>query len=444
MKKEIKILAIETSCDETAAAVLGVKDGKPIIISNIVSSQIDLHSKTGGIVPEVASRAHMEAIVPVINEALIAGQDQNSKFKTKNDGVLYSKKLKSPASPAGGYQLQPELLDQITHVAVTAGPGLIGSLLVGFNTAKSIAYAKDLPIVPINHIEGHIYSALLAEQVTSNKKQATNKSQISNSKSEYLRLTTYDLGHDSFPALALTVSGGHTALTLIHDHGKYETIGQTRDDAAGEAFDKVAKLLGLGFPGGPAISILAREFRDKMTNGKYQITNKISNSKSQKSESKNLRSYKLQANKLVFPRPMINEKNFDFSYSGLKTAVLTHINKLKTYNLQLTTYQKEEIACAFEDAAVDLLVTKTVKAVKEHKPKAVLLAGGVAANRFLRNRLTKELKNLKIDKHVELKIAPMNLCGDNAAMIGLAAYYHIIRGDVKNWDGIKIDSNFML
>lgn len=345
-KKPILILAIETSCDETSAAVIGVEKDKPIILSNIVSSQIDLHAKTGGIVPEVASRAHMEAMIPVIQDSLAAANVK---------------------------------LDGITHVAVTAGPGLIGSLLVGFNYAKSIAYAKDLPIVPINHIEGHIYS------------------------------TFSDDNNFKFPILSMTVSGGHTALTLMADHGKYKTIGQTRDDAAGEAFDKVAQLLGLGFPGGPAISKLASKYRD----------------------SKKIAS-------IEFPRPMINDNNFDFSYSGLKTAALSEVNKRG----ELTKDDKEEIAYAFEDAAVDLLVTKTIKAVKEFKPKAVLLAGGVAANKHLREQLAKNIESNKLD--LDLKIAPMNLCGDNAAMIGLAAYYHIIRDDVKNWNEIKVDSNFTL
>jgi len=421
-KKPILILAIETSCDETSAAVICVGNKKPKILSNIVSSQVDLHTITGGIVPEVASRAHMEAIVPVINEALIEASlnTTDTNLFHKSTQIHKSKNPKSEIRKATSYKLRPDLLSQITHIAVTSGPGLIGSLLVGFNAAKSIAYARDLPIIPINHIEGHIYSALLSK--TQNSKLKTQNDRI------------------DFPILVLTVSGGHTALTMIFDHGKYETMGQTRDDAAGEAFDKVAQLLGLGFPGGPAISKLAEQFRNRSSKLQDTSNKQIINSKFQKSESKNLTSYKLQPNKLVFPRPMINERNFDFSFSGLKTAVLTEVKKRG----ELSAVDKEEIASAFEDAAVDLLVTKTIKAVKEYKPKAVLLAGGVAANRFLRNRLTEELKNLKTDKRIELKIAPLNLCGDNAAMIGLAAYYHIERGDVKHWDEIKVDSNFTL
>lgn len=394
MKQNIKILAIETSCDETAAAVIGVENNQPVILSNIVSSQIDLHAKTGGVVPEVASRAHMESIIPVITEAL--------------EGVGQ--------------------LSQITHIAVTAGPGLIGSLLVGFNTAKAMAYALDLPIIPISHIEGHIYSAFV-EQITSTKSQITNNSQIPNSKKAR-----------SFPMLALTVSGGHTSLTLMRDHGVYETIGQTRDDAAGEAFDKVAKLLDLGYPGGPVVSKLADEFRKSQTpNHKSQI--------SSKSQIQNCKPVNQLTNQLInhlgiiFPRPMIKDKSFDFSFSGLKTAVLDVVNDLTNQRVnQLTNDQKSEICAAFEDAAVDVLVAKTLRATEQYKPESVILAGGVAANKRLREELSNQLKT----KNYKLILPPAELCGDNAAMIGLAAYYHIICGDIKKWNQIKIDSNLKL
>jgi len=233
--KEIKILAIETSCDETAAAVIGEKDDRPMILSNIVSSQVDMHAKTGGVVPEVASRAHMEAMIPVIEEAL-REENLNSKLKIDN------------------------CLKDITHIAITVGPGLIGSLLVGFNTAKSLAYALNIPIIPINHIEGHIYSAF-TEKFSIINNQFLNKSQINN----FQKAGSYKLTPESFPILALTVSGGHTSLTLVKDHGVYENIGSTLDDAAGEAFDKVAKLLGLGYPGGPAVSKIAAAYREKMS-----------------------------------------------------------------------------------------------------------------------------------------------------------------------------------
>ena len=435
MKKDIKILAIETSCDETSAAVIcgtnystrynnqdtitkqisKSNNQYPIILSNVVSSQIDLHAKTGGVVPEVASRAHMEAIIPVIEEALVVGRGESGV-----GGI--SLKLPTPDAL---------LLTDITHIAVTAGPGLIGSLLVGFNTAKSLAYALDIPIVLVNHIEGHIYSAMSGA-----------------------RYNNQDTITKQFPILALTVSGGHTSLTLMRDHGKYETIGQTRDDAAGEAFDKVAKLLDLGYPGGPAVSKLADKYREGGELGVGSVERRI----------KNPLHPTPCTLPLILPRPMINDKSFDFSFSGLKTAVLDVVRQLESptklrikqnYEItngtnqrvnQLTIDQKSEICAAFEDAAVDVLVTKTLRAAQKYQPKAVILAGGVAANKRLREQLTKELKNLKTEEQVELNllVPPINLCGDNAAMIGLAAYYHILRGDVSSWDKISIDSNLAL
>lgn len=355
--KPIKILAIETSCDETAAAVILEKNGKPEILSNIISSQADLHTKTGGVVPEVASRAHAEAIVPVVTEALLI-----------NSGKLeYQKAIKV-------------LQNDITHIAVTNGPGLIGSLLIGFNAAKTIAYALDKPIIPINHIEGHIYSAI-------------------------------GQGKVEFPILALTVSGGHTSLTLMKDHGQYQIIGETLDDAAGEAFDKVARLLGLGYPGGPAISKLAEEFKGEKT--------------------------------FEFPRPILNNGTFNFSFSGLKTAVLQKVIDLKKeHGEKLPKQVKQEIAAAFEDAVVDVLVTKTIRAAEKFKPKAIILAGGVAANNLLRQTL--ELSTLNLKLATKFLVPPKIYCGDNAAMIGLAAFYHIQRGDYSTWDQVKVDSNLEL
>ncbi len=379
MKKEnIKILVIETSCDETAAAVIGVQNGQPKILSNIVSSQIDLHAKTGGIVPEVASRAHMEAIVPVVEEAL---QQAKSSRKSKVESRKFN---------------EADLLEGITHIAVTNGPGLIGSLLVGFNAAKTIAYAKQLPFIPVNHIEGHIYSALAQNKVESRK------SKVESDGAE-------------FPILALTVSGGHTSLTIMRDHGVYETIGETIDDAAGEAFDKVAKLLGLGYPGGPVVSNFASNYREKGVD-----------------------------TKIKFPRPLMDKPNFDFSFSGLKTAVLTEVIK----NGAKTESRKAEICYAFEEAAVEVLGTKTLRAAYKYRPKSIILAGGVAANR----RLQEELKR-RIDKYnndvdekdrTSFLVPGDGMTGDNAAMIGVAAYYHIIKGDIADLFSATVDSNAAL
>lgn len=345
--KPIKILAIESSCDETAAAIIcESKDFSPVISSNIVSSQIDMHAKTGGVVPEVASRAHMESILPVIEESL-----------------------------------GNEKLENITHIAVTAGPGLIGSLLVGFNTAKALAYSLDIPIIPINHIEGHIYSALAEREKV------------------------------EFPILALTVSGGHTSLTLVKDHLEYENIGLTLDDATGEAFDKVAKLLDLGYPGGPVVSKLAKGFRDQ---GKTA--------------------------EIIFPRPILNDGTFNFSFSGLKTAVLTKVKQLTANGESLSDNIKAEICCAFEDAVVEVLVQKTLKAAEQYNPKSVILAGGVAANKRLREELSRQLES----NGYNLILPSPELCGDNAAMIGVAAYYHILKNDIKSWNEISVASNLKL
>jgi len=352
MKKEIKILALESSCDETAAAVIGVENSFPVILSNIVSSQADLHAKIGGVVPEVASRAHMEAMVPVVEEAL---------------------------------EIASIGIDDITHIAATNGPGLIGSLLVGFNAAKTIAFARNLPFLPINHIEGHIYSALNGEK---------------------------DI---DFPILALTVSGGHTSITLVKDHGLYETIGETIDDAAGEAFDKVAKLLDLGYPGGPIVSQFAQEFRKKAV-----------------------------GSDINFPRPLKDKPNFDFSFSGLKTAVLTEVVK----NGADSKACKEEICFAFEEAAVDVLCSKAIKAARKYRPHGLLLAGGVAANSRLREELIIRIE--KYNDEVEEKngmsfyLPGKGMAGDNAAMIGLAVYYHTQINDIPELFSTAVDSNGMI
>ncbi|MCX6810261.1 MAG: tRNA (adenosine(37)-N6)-threonylcarbamoyltransferase complex transferase subunit TsaD [Candidatus Berkelbacteria bacterium] len=404
--KEIRILAIETSCDETAAAVISnchselVSESRsrnkfgmtvPVVLSNVISSSADLHAKTGGIVPEVASRAQMEAMVPVVDEAL---EKSNCK------------------------------IDDITHVAVTNGPGLIGSLLVGFNAAKTIAYAKKLPFIPINHIEGHIYSAFSREnRIMNHELRIMNETHNS----------AFSV-HNSFefPILALTVSGGHTSLTVMRDHGVYETIGETIDDAAGEAFDKVAKLLDLGYPGGPIVSEFASKFRDRIKNNELGIMNGNHNSE--------FRTH----NSIRFPRPLMDKPNFNFSFSGLKTAVLTEVMK----NGADSEQRKQEICFAFEEAAVEVLCAKAVKAARQYRPKGIILAGGVAANR----RLQEELKN-RIDKYndeveekykLDFYMPGPGMAGDNAVMIGLAAYYHIIKDEKFELFGTTVDSNLAL
>ena len=318
------ILGIETSCDETAAAV--VVDGTQIL-SSVVSSQIDVHHSYGGVVPELASRKHMEAIVPVINEVLgVSGIDSK----------------------------------QLDAIAVTQGPGLVGALLVGFCFAKSFAFALDIPWVGVNHLEGHINSVFLEEDPP------------------------------PFPFVALLASGGHTSIYHVTSHTGCELIGQTRDDAAGEAFDKVAKMLGLGYPGGGVIDRLAREG---------------------------------VPGNIVFPRPFLDKSTFDFSFSGLKTAVRRYIQK------QMDTYQQEipDIVAEFQEAVVDVLSYKVVHAAVVKECEHIALVGGVAANNRLRERVRQEagLKGLTVH------IPSIELCGDNAAMIAAAGYHYLINGTVS-------------
>jgi N6-L-threonylcarbamoyladenine synthase len=340
--KNPKILAIETSCDETAAAILfGSK-----IRSNVIYSQLALYQKTKGIVPEVASRAHIEKIISVIKQALSDAKVRPS---------------------------------QIDLIAVTVGPGLIGSLLVGVDTARSLAYLLNRPIIPINHIEAHLY-AVFVKKIQSRK---------------------------IFPAIAMVVSGGHTSILLMRGHGNYKLLGMTIDDAAGEAFDKVAKILNLSYPGGPSISLEAKRAKRK---GK----------------------------KIYFPRPMINSSDFNFSFSGLKTAVLYKVREL---GLKKTKKLKPELAYQFQKALVEVLVEKVTKAARKYKAKTIILGGGVVANELLRFEMRKKVKNLK--PKINLLIPDLNLCTDNAVIVGICGYYKYktFKNCLSNWQKIKVNLN---
>jgi len=345
------ILGIETSCDETAAAV--VKNGRNIL-STVVASSLQMHAKSGGIIPEKAAREQLKSILPVIQEAL------NQALSDK---------------PAREYT------KYIDAIAVTVGPGLVGSLLVGVETAKTLAHVWKKPIIPVNHLVAHIYANWLSPN--SKVKIPASPAGRQNSKSP------------EFPALALVVSGGHTDLVLMKGYGKLEWLGGTRDDAAGETFDKCARLLGLPYPGGPAIADAAANYQLLTIN--HQPLK-------------------------MFPRPMIDKDNFDFSFSGLKTAVFREIQNPKKLD-------KERLAAEVQEAIVDVLVTKTLRAVKKFRPKSLLLAGGVAANLRLREKFKLEIRNLSLE--IDFRVPSPTLCTDNAAYIAAYAFYNYLPSNLE-------------
>jgi len=319
------VLAIETSCDDTGAAV--ILNGRKIL-SNVVSSQVSIHQRYGGIVPELASRRHIESIVPIMAEAL---------------------------------ETAKVTLRDIDGIAVTQGPGLVGSLLVGLSFAKSLSFVTGLPFVGVNHIEAHLSAIFLEEKPP------------------------------KFPFIGLVVSGGHTSLFRVDGFGKYKRLGQTRDDAAGEAFDKVAKLLGLGYPGGPIIDELSKSGNPKA---------------------------------IRFPRPSLGKNSLDFSFSGLKTAV---VNYVKSHPKPTGGYPEDliwDIVSSFQEAVVEVLVKKTLQATQNQGLRRVVLSGGVAANRRLREKIREETSQ----KKVKVYIPSPSFCTDNAAMVGVVGYEYLKRG----------------
>lgn len=318
------VLAIESSCDDTAAAVL--QDDRSVL-SNVISSQFDVHSPYGGIVPELASRRHIESIWPVVSEALDKAE---------------------------------VTLDQINLIAATRGPGLIGSLLVGFTFAKGLAMVKNIPCVGVDHMAGHLLSVFLGSE------------------------------HPDFPYAALVVSGGNTSIYKVADRHTYECLGRTRDDAAGEAFDKVAKLLDLGYPGGPVISRYAEQGNPKS---------------------------------IKFPRAWLAPDSLDFSFSGLKTSVVNHVNRCRQKNEKLNV---EDICASFQEAVVEVLVEKTLRAAHEHDLKTIVMGGGVASNVRLREFMRQRCS----DDNMQLFVPEPIFCTDNAAMIGLAGYYKYQTGEI--------------
>ncbi|TAN33577.1 tRNA (adenosine(37)-N6)-threonylcarbamoyltransferase complex transferase subunit TsaD [Patescibacteria group bacterium] len=353
------LLGIESSCDDTSVALVACGERGCFVVAEKTASQTALHKKYGGVVPEIAGRAHAEKIVPLI-EAVLRGK-------------------------------KPDV------IAVTAGPGLITGLLVGVEAARVLSYAWNVPLLAVNHIEGHIYSVELENEKI------------------------------KFPALALIASGGHTELIFMKNHGQHKLLGATRDDAAGECFDKVAKLLGLPYPGGPEISRLA-------IGG--------------------------DPGAIKFPRPMIESDNYDFSFAGLKTAALywlrdnviarperpkqsptikQGIASLRSTSLAMTM---NDFCASFEQAIVDVLVAKTLKAARQYKPKTVILAGGVSANKKLRSALEKAIKTLAPITNFQLPIS--NYCMDNAAMLAVAGYYRAKKKNFTDWKKIQADPNWTI
>lgn len=318
------ILGIETSCDETSAAV--VKDGR-IILSNVISSQISTHQPYGGVVPEIASRKHLENIIPVINQAL---------------------------------EQADVTLEQITGIAVTYGPGLVGALLVGISAAKALAYSLKKPLIGVNHLDGHIYANFLEHDI-------------------------------EMPLVCLVVSGGHTSLIYMEDHYKRQLLGATRDDAAGEVFDKIARKMNLEYPGGPIIEKKALEGQEIID----------------------------------FPRSWLEANSFDFSFSGLKTSVINYMHKKEQLNEDINVH---DIAASFQKAIFEVIVTKTIKAAQIKKVNTILLAGGVAANSYFKNKMVDQANELGIKVYFPSPI----LCTDNAAMIACAGYYNLLKGKTAN------------
>ncbi len=344
------ILGIETSCDETAASIIKAdrKTGKVLVLSNIISSQIEIHQKYGGVVPEVAAREHVLNILPVVDEAL-------------DKANINSKKL--------------------DLIAVTKGPGLITSLMTGMETVRALSFAWGKPVIEVNHIEGHIYSNFI-----------TPESKI------------------NFPALILTVSGGHTNLVLMDKNRKIKIIGETLDDAAGEAFDKGAKMMSLGYPGGPIISKMADEFQ---TNNPNNISD------------------------IVLPRPMLNSNNLNFSFSGLKTALLYQLKKDQGWETRIAEYCFE-----YQQAIIDVLVGKTIKAARKYDVRTVMLSGGVSANKALRLALNVAVKE-KLEK-INFLVPKLEYTTDNATMIAAAGFFKSETQTTTSFPKLRVDPSLQL
>jgi len=396
----MKILSIETSCDETAISIIEAKGGftKPVfkVLSHTIASQIEIHQKWGGVVPSIAKREHGKALIPLLKTALSEAELLKENKKIIGDKKLIKKTAvmleREPDLSIDFLNSIPKIaIPKIDAIAVTYGPGLEPALWVGISFARTLSLWWNKPLIPTNHMEGHIFSSLVNNEKNSQTKKEDKKTKI------------------QFPAVALLVSGGHTEIVLIKDWLKYKIIGRTRDDAVGEAFDKVARLLGLPYPGGPEISKLADQYKPKNQLPKYTL-----------------------------PRPMHNSGDFDFSFSGLKTAVLYLIKKIEP----LTDDDKKEIAHEFQNAALDVIIQKTLKAVGQYKTKILIVGGGVVANKELKKRLKDELQ--KQHPETRLLLPEINLSTDNATMIAIASYFRSLTKTFKVNPKIKAEGNLSL
>jgi N6-L-threonylcarbamoyladenine synthase len=376
----MRILAIETSCDDTGVAVLEVSEARDFkVLSNIVSSQIEVHKKYGGVYPMMAKREHQRNLLPTLTHALknagllaVNTGDQNFDSKTIEKILEREPELYKKIIPFLKKYKKPD----IDLISVTNGPGLEPCLWVGVNFAKALSSFWNIPVVPVNHVEAHILVNLLE--------------------------TPKGYPDIKFPAVALVVSGGHTQIILVNGIGKYKILGETRDDAAGECFDKCAKILGLGYPGGPIISKLAEGIKTKR----------------------------------ALPRPMIGTKDYDFSFSGLKTAVLYADRKVQNK----TGEYKKEMAAEVQQAVIDVLIKKTIKAVKNFAAKSLILGGGVSANQELKKQLRNKLKKEHLS--TEFCVPKPNLSVDNALMAAVTGFYH--KKQTKDWQKIKADGNLRI
>ena len=403
----MKILAIETSCDETAISIVDAMGGlkRPTfkILSSVTLSQAKIHAHYGGVFPAIAKREHGKNLIPILKQAL---RESNFLHQQPTTNNIQQKKKKLQTL----LEREPELREQffefiptikkpdIDAIAVTYGPGLEPALWVGINFAKALSLVWNIPVIPVNHMEGHSVAALLVQKLQVKSKKSEDSRGVTRSKD-------YTLAPIKFPILALLISGGHTELVLTNNLLSYEVIGETRDDAVGEAFDKVARMLGLPYPGGPYISALA-EIADK-------------------------RGLNADKRRYVLPRPMLHSGDFNFSFSGLKTAVLYTIKKIPN----LTNDIKASIAKEFEEAVTDVLTKKTFRAAEEFGAKTIIIGGGVAANKRIRKRFEESIK--KLTPRMSLYISNKELSTDNAVMIALAGYLRTLGSKKRTGSNIR-------